>query len=111
VQSSWNVAAGCSSIAALACVETWHEDFRKNVASVDVPTLVVHGDADRILPISASGHRTAKLIKGAELLVVKDGPHCVTWTHADQVNQKLVSFLTEAKATKAASGRRDEAVA
>jgi pimeloyl-ACP methyl ester carboxylesterase len=66
-----------------------------------VPTLVVHGDADRILPISASGLRTAKLIKGAELLVVKDGPHCITWTHADQVNPKLVNFLAEGKAKRA----------
>jgi non-heme chloroperoxidase len=101
VQSSWNVAAGCSSIAALACVPTWHEDFRKDLAKVNVPTLVVHGDADRILPISASGLRTAKLIKGAELLVVKDGPHCITWTHADQVNPKLVNFLAEGKAKRA----------
>jgi len=111
VQASWNVAAGASAIASLACVPAWHEDFRKDLARVDVPTLVVHGDADRILPISASGQRTAKLIKGAELLVVKDGPHCVTWTHADEVNPKLVSFLAESKAKRAGSARRDEAVA
>jgi len=53
----------------------------------------MHGDADRILPISASGHRTAKLIQGAQLLVVKDGPHCITWTHAEEVNAELVNFL------------------
>jgi non-heme chloroperoxidase len=111
VQASWNVAAGASAIASLACVPAWHEDFRKDLARVDVPTLVIHGDADRILPISASGQRTAKLIKGAELLVVKDGPHCVTWTHADEVNSKLVSFLAESKAKRAGSARRDEAVA
>ena len=46
----------------------WHEDFRKDLARIDVPTLVIHGDADRILPINASGLRTAKLIKGARLL-------------------------------------------
>jgi non-heme chloroperoxidase len=106
VQASWNVAAGCSAIASLECVPTWHEDFRKDLASIDVPTLVVHGDADRILPISASGLRSAKLIKGAELMVVKDGPHCVTWTHADQVNPKLVSFLGEGKPERASSARR-----
>jgi non-heme chloroperoxidase len=55
----------------------------------------MHGDADRILPITAAGLRTAKLIKGARLLVVKDGPHCVTWTHAEEVNAALVSFLGE----------------
>jgi non-heme chloroperoxidase len=111
VQASWNVAAGASAIASFACVPAWHEDFRKDLARVDVPTLVVHGDADRILPISASGQRTAKLIKGAELLVVKDGPHCITWTHADEVNARLVSFLGESKAKRAATARRDEAVA
>jgi pimeloyl-ACP methyl ester carboxylesterase len=95
VQSSWNVAAGASATASLACVPTWHEDFRKDLSRVDVPTLVIQGDADRILPISASGLRTAKLIKGARLLVVKDGPHCITWTHADEVNRELVNFLGE----------------
>ena len=93
VQSSWNVAAGSSATASLACVATWHEDFRKDLARVDVPTLVLQGDADRILPIAASGLRTAKLIQGARLVVVKDGPHCITWTHADEVNRTLVDFL------------------
>jgi len=93
VQASWNVAAGASATASLACVPTWHEDFRKDLSKIDVPTLVFHGDADRILPISASGFRTAKLIKGARLVVVKDGPHCITWTHAEEVNQELVNFL------------------
>jgi non-heme chloroperoxidase len=95
VQASWNVAAGASATASLACVPTWHEDFRKDLARVDVPTLVMHGDADRILPIDASGNRTAKLIHGARLVVVKDGPHCITWTHAEQVNAELVKFLGE----------------
>src|SRR5437016_13543205 len=93
VQASWNVAAGASATASLACVPTWHEDFRKDVRRIDVPTLVIHGDADRILPITASGLRTAKLIKGARPLVVKDGPHCITWTHAEYVNAELLSFL------------------
>src|SRR5207253_7346149 len=77
VHASWNVAAGSSATASLACVPTWHEDFRKDLRRIDVPTLVIHGDADRILPMTASGLRTAKQIKGARLLVVKDGPHCI----------------------------------
>ena len=60
---------------------------------MDVPTLVLQGDADRILPIEASGLRTAKTIKGSRLVVVKGGPHCITWTHADEVNQALIGFL------------------
>jgi non-heme chloroperoxidase len=93
VQSSWNLAAGASATASLACVPTWHEDFRKDLAQINVPTLVIHGDADRILPIAASGHRTAQMIKEARLVVVKDGPHCITWTHADEVNGELLEFL------------------
>lgn len=96
VQASWNLAASTSATASLACVPTWHEDFRKDLAKIDVPTLVLHGDADRILPIAAAGERTAKLIKGAEYVVVKDGPHCITWTHADEVNAELMKFLGKA---------------
>lgn len=97
VQASWNIAAGASATASLACVPTWHEDFRNDLGRIDVPTLVIHGDADRIVPIAASGHRTAKLVKGARLLVVKDGPHCITWTHAEQVNGGLLEFLGKGK--------------
>jgi non-heme chloroperoxidase len=97
VQASWNIGAGASAAASLACVPTWHEDFRNDLSRVDVPTLVIHGDADRILPIAASGLRTAKLIKGARLLEVKDGPHCITWTHAEQVNGALLEFLGKDK--------------
>jgi len=95
VQASWNIAAGASATASLACVAAWHEDFREDLARIDVPTLVMQGDADRILPITATGLRTAKLIKGARLLVVKDGPHCIPWTHAEDVNAELLSFLGE----------------
>jgi len=95
VRSSWNVAAGASATASVACVPTWHTDFRKDLSRIDVPTLVIQGDADRILPISASGQRTANLVKGARYVVVKDGPHCVTWTHSDIVNPALLDFLKQ----------------
>jgi non-heme chloroperoxidase len=111
VQASWNTAAGASATASLACVPTWHEDFREDLKRIDVPTLVIHGDADRIVPISASGLRTSKLIKGARQLVVKDGPHCITWTHADEINRELVDFLEKGTAKQPASASRREAVA
>ena len=111
VQASWNVAAGASATASLACVPTWHEDFRKDVSRIDVPTLVIHGDADRIVPIAAAGERTAKLIKGARLSVVKDGPHCITWTHAEEVNRELVNFLGKGAAKRATSEAPRKAVA
>ena len=93
VRASWNIAAGASATASLACVPTWLEDFRENLKRVDLPTLVIHGDDDRIVPLAAAGQRTAKLVKGAQLVVVKGGPHCITWTHADEVNAALLAFL------------------
>jgi pimeloyl-ACP methyl ester carboxylesterase len=83
-------------------VPTWYEDFREDLKHIDVPTLVLHGDADRILPIAASGQRTAKLVAGARLVVIKDGPHCITWTHAEEVNSELLNFLGKGIVSKAA---------
>ena len=95
VQASWNLAASASATASFACVAAWHEDFREDLARIDVPTLVIQGDADRILPIAATGQRTAQLIKGARQVVVKGGPHCILWTHAEEVNAALLNFLGE----------------
>jgi len=105
VHASWNLAAGASAPASLACVPTWHEDFRDDLTRVDVPTLVIHGDADRIVPFTAAGMRTAKLIKGARLVTVKEGPHCITWTHAEQVNSALLEFLGKGKETAQVASR------
>ena len=77
----------------LDCVPTWGTDFRKDLSRVDVPTLVIHGDADRITPLAATATRTHKAVKGARLLVVEGGPHGLTSTHADKVNPELVDFL------------------
>jgi non-heme chloroperoxidase len=106
VQASWNLAASASPAATLACVPTWHEDFRNDLARIDVPTLVIHGDADRIVPFKASGEKTAKLVKGARLVAIKDGPHAVNWTHAEEVNAELVNFLGRSARKPAAPSAR-----
>jgi non-heme chloroperoxidase len=93
VQASWNVAAGASATASLACVATWFEDFRQDLARIDIPTLVIHGAADRIVPIEAAGERTAELVRGARLVVIEDGPHAVNWTHSEEVNRELIALL------------------
>jgi non-heme chloroperoxidase len=111
VQASCNVASIASGIASLACVPTWHEDFRKDLEKINVPTLVVHGDADRIVPFSAAGQRTAKLVKGAELVVIKDGPHNVAWTHADELNTALLHFLGKSGTKDRLRAEKEEAVA
>jgi non-heme chloroperoxidase len=93
VRLSWNIAAGASPKGTLDCVTAWYTDFRNDLRRVDVPTLVVHGDADRILPIAVTANRTQEAIKGSRLVVIKGGPHGLNWTHADQVNAELVGFL------------------
>jgi non-heme chloroperoxidase len=93
VRDSWNIASGASPAGTLACVPAWLTDFRKDLARVDVPTLVVHGDEDRILPISATGLRTHAAIPGSELVVVNGAPHGLLWTHAAEVNAALLAFL------------------
>jgi non-heme chloroperoxidase len=108
VQASWNVASIASATASLACVPTWHEDFRKDLEKIDVPTLVIHGRADRIVPFPSAGERTAKLVKGAELVVIEDGPHNVGWTHADEVNTSLTQFLAKGAAKSAHGGSEKE---
>jgi non-heme chloroperoxidase len=100
VRDSWNVAAGASPIGTWSCPPTWHTDFRADLTHIDVPTLVMHGDADRVLPIEATGARTHEAIKGSRFVVVEGAPHGMLWTHADEVNRGLLDFLAaDAKAT------------
>lgn len=93
LEDNWNVAVGASSIATVACVDCWIEDFRKNLPKNTVPTLILHGDADRILPPDATSRRQAKMIKNVKLVELPGGPHGVLWTHADRINSELVKFL------------------
>ena len=93
VRFSWNVAAAASPRGTLDCVSAWLTDFRNDLASIDVPVLVIHGDADRIVPFPASGKRTHEMLKESRLIVVEGGPHGITWTHAERVNRELLDFL------------------
>jgi non-heme chloroperoxidase len=93
VEANWNVAAGASAIGTLNCVDAWIEDFRQDIARNTVPTLILHGDADHVLPPDATSRRQAKLIKNAKFVELKGGPHGVLWTHAEEVNSELVKFL------------------
>ena len=94
LQLSWDIAAGASPKGTLDCVTAFSStDFRKDLGRIDVPTLVLHGDSDRIVPIDSSGKLTHKLVKGSRLVVIEGGPHGLTWTHADQVNSELLQFL------------------
>lgn len=96
VRASWNTAVGSAPVAAYAVVSSWIEDFRSDVAAVrdaPLPTLILHGTGDRILPIDATGRRFRELVPDAEYVEVEGAPHGLLWTHADEVNAALRTFL------------------
>lgn len=92
-QASFNVAAAASPYASYACIDSWLTDFRDDLPRIEVPTLVVHGTEDRILPYEATAKRLPGLIKDLTLVTVEGGPHNIGWTHPDQVNAALLEFL------------------
>ena len=91
--NSFQVAAGSSAYATLACVPTWLTDFRADLPKIDVPLLVVQGTEDRILPIDASGRRLSGLVRDIQYIEVDGGPHNIGWTHPDEVNEALIKFI------------------
>ena len=93
-QASLTIALAASATAAVACIPTWETDFRADLPKIDVPMLVIQGDADRVLPFDKTGKRLPGLIKDAKLVVIEGGPHAIAWTHADQVNRALYQFLS-----------------
>jgi non-heme chloroperoxidase len=94
-QASFNVAVNASPFATYACVDTWLTDFRDDLPHIDIPTLIIHGTEDRILPISATAERLPSLVKDARLVRVEGGPHNIAWTHPDEVNEALLNFIAE----------------
>ncbi|KOV80242.1 alpha/beta hydrolase [Streptomyces flaveolus] len=94
-QNSFNVAVAASAWAAYACVDTWLTDFREDLPKIDVPTLLVHGDADRILPYQNTAKRLPGLIDDLTFVTVEGGPHNIAWTHPDEVNAALLEFLAK----------------
>ena len=92
-QASWNLAVTASATAAVACIGTWTTDFRDDLPEIDVPVLVIHGDADQVLPLDKTASRLPALIKDTQLIVVEGGPHAIPWTHAAQVNTALLDFI------------------
>ena len=93
IRSDFIVASGASATGTLRCVDTWLTDFRGDLPKFDVPTLIVQGDADQILPIDATGRKLPALIANSELVEIPGGPHAIGWTHADAFNDALMTFL------------------
>lgn len=95
VVDNWRaLAASCSTDAALACIDAFsRSDFRDDLAKIDVPTLIIHGGGDEIVPIDVSGKRTAATVEGAKLVTIAGGPHGITDSHTDEFNEALLAFL------------------
>ncbi|MDQ0799775.1 alpha/beta hydrolase [Arthrobacter sp. SLBN-112] len=94
VNASWNLAAGAGATASVAAQPTWLTDFRQDIPKIDVPALIVHGTADNILPIDSTGRLFAKALPSAEYVEIEGAPHGLLWTHAAEVNEALLGFLS-----------------
>ncbi|MEU0371369.1 alpha/beta hydrolase [Streptomyces sp. NPDC006283] len=95
-QHTYNVglAAVASPKGTLACIRAFaRTDFRADLAAVDVPTLIIHGDSDRIVPFEVSGKRSYKEIPGSTLTLIEGAPHGLNVTHSEQFNKALLDFL------------------
>jgi len=93
LDASWKIAAGAGATASVAAQPTWLTDFRGDIPRIDVPALIVHGTADNILPIDATGRRFAKALPSADYVEIDGAPHGLLWTHAAEVNEALLAFL------------------
>ncbi len=83
------------------CIKAFSEtDFTKDLKKFDVPTLIIHGDDDQIVPIEASAMLSSKLVKNSKLKIYKGGPHGLADTHKDQLNADLLAFLTRPLLTR-----------
>ncbi|KQZ11217.1 alpha/beta hydrolase [Agromyces fucosus] len=95
LRGSWNVAAGSSWFASSAVVQSWLTDFRGDIEKVDVPSLILHGTADRILPIDATAREFTKRLPAADYVEIEGAPHGLLWTHGAEVNEALLAFLAK----------------
>jgi len=95
VRHSWDTAAAGGSVAASAAPATWYTDFRADIPAVDVPALILHGTADRILPAEGTARPFHKALPSADYVEIEGAPHGLLWTHAEEVNTALLAFLAK----------------
>jgi len=94
LQQCINAAMTASPIATLECAKSFSStDFRDDVLKINVPTLIIHGDADQIVPIAPTGNRSANLIPGAKYVIYEGEPHGLWFTSKERLNQDLIDFI------------------
>ena len=93
IDANWAVAVGASPIGTVACVDAWMEDFRKDIPRNDIPTMIIHGDDDRLLSPDVTSRRQARMIKNVKFVEIKGASHGLAWTRAEDINAQLVPFL------------------
>ena len=107
----WLMSMQAGFPAAYDCIKAFSEsEFTDDLRKFDVPTLVIHGDDDQIVPITVGGLRSSKMIKGATLKIYKGAPHGLMTTHKEQFNTDLLEF-TRQQPQAAASARREASTA
>ncbi|WP_442846325.1 alpha/beta fold hydrolase [Leeuwenhoekiella sp. H156] len=96
VHFNWSIAAGASPKGTLDCITSFGTtDFRADLEKFDIPTLIIHGDADQVVPIKPSGEQAASIVKGSRYEVIKGAPHGLVFTHTEEVNKILIDFLKD----------------
>jgi non-heme chloroperoxidase len=103
VRNLWNAGATASPIATWACPPGWLDDFGEDIKRIDIPTLILHGTADRILPIDGQGRRLHAALPDAHYVEIEGGPHVMCVTHAKEVNRELLAFLRQPAPVDAAA--------
>ena len=94
LQQCINAAMIASPIATLECAKSFSStDFRDDVLKINVPTLIIHGDADQIVPIAPTGNRSANLIPGAKYVIYEGEPHGLWFTSKERLNKDLIDFI------------------
>jgi len=106
IDQFWRLSMQAGIAAAYQCVQAFGEtDFREDVKKIDIPTLIIHGDDDQVVPITMSGNRTAKMIAGSVLKVYRGAPHGLMSTNQQQFNADLLDFVRQETAARAKPGR------
>ncbi|MDB5161232.1 MAG: alpha/beta hydrolase [Candidatus Saccharibacteria bacterium] len=95
VRYSWNTASVASPRGTYECVTAWLTDFRGDLPNIDVPTLIIHGKSDRVLPFEITGNRLQTELKDSKFVALENAPHGIPWTHAEEINKEILAFAQQ----------------